>query len=159
MIVNESSMDFILSENTYKIDQDYFYNSKLLKGVKDCDFIMYKENQLLFLEAKTNAPKQLDEYIVEISQKFRDSLLVYIAVIFNRKNTQSTIISKELNKTHLLKINIKLVLVIKNIAKQYLVPIRDALNKELRCFNSAFSIEENVIVLNEEQARSKGLVT
>ena len=159
MMINESSMSFILPENSYRIDQDNFYNSKLLKGVKDCDFIMYKDNQLLFLEAKTSAPRDLKEYIEEITQKFRDSLLIYIAVIFNRKNTQSNIISNELSKKHLLKKPIKFILVIKNITKQHVIPIKDKLNIELRQFNRTFSIEENIIVINEVQARSKGLVS
>jgi len=159
MIVNESNMNFIIDEdNCYRIENDYFYNDISSKyGVKDVDFILLKENKIIFIEAKTSAPRDLSEYNKDIKTKFIDSLMTFIAVLYKKQNTTPSNISNSLNKTTHLSKSIKFILIIKNIEKRHLAPIKDNLNRILKKEKRIFAIE-SIIVLNENMAKSKSFV-
>ena len=160
MIKVESGMNFIVDEFTYIMEDDSFYNKISSKyQTKDVDFIIKRNSKLLFIEAKTSSPKVLDRYTNEIVTKFTDSLIIFIGIILDRKNTKSSIISKEMKNINHLKNSILFVLIIKNAKKEYLAPISNILNKKLRKINIMFSIESSVIVMNETQAISRRFVS
>jgi len=138
MIKNESGMNFILDNYSYVMEDDKFYEKMSSKfGTKDVDFIIKRGNKLLFVEAKTSSPqepKDYEDYITEIVGKFIDSLFIFTGIVLNRKNTQSSIITPEMNKVSHLKGSMQLVLIIKEAEKLHLRPIRDSLqNKSLLC--------------------------
>jgi len=77
MIKYESGMNFILDNYSYVMEDDIFYKKMSSKfGTKDVDFIIKRGNKLLFIEAKTSSPKELEDYITEIVIKFIDSLFI-----------------------------------------------------------------------------------
>jgi len=154
MIKTESGMHFIIDDLTYILENEEFYKKMSSKyQTKDVDFIIKKGEKILFIEAKTSSPKELDKYISGISLKFLDSLIIFISIILGRN--ESSIITKEMKDITHLKNKIQFVLIIKNTAKEHLRPIRDALNKKNRKITAMFSLENDVIVMNEEQAISK----
>lgn len=158
----ESNMNFIFDENIYySIEEDNFYNKITSRyGAKVCDFIIKKEKDLLFIEAKSSAPKdkqELNIYIQEISQKFLDSILIYLGVVFERKNTISKNINNNMKNKKFLEGSIKLVIVINGLPKKSLQDIQNVFQKIMRKLVYIFSIN-SIIVMNNEQAKSKGLV-
>ncbi len=155
----ESEMKFITDDCTYIMEDDSFYKKMSSKyGTKDVDFIIKRDNKLLFIEAKKSSPKELEKYIDEIVTKFTDSLIIFIGILFDRKNTKSIIITEQMNQTGHLKKDIQFILIIKNAEKYHLIPIRTALNNKLRKLIQMFSIENNVFVMNESQAISKKIL-
>ena len=159
MIRVESEMNFIVDEYTYIMEDDGFYNSMSSKyATKDVDFIIKRGSKLLFVEAKSSSPKKLDKYIESLYIKFLDSLIIFTGVLLDRKKTKSTAITKEMKRITHLKGDIQLILIIKNAQKRHLSPIRDELNKKLRKLKIMFSLENDILVLNEAQAVSKGFL-
>ena len=159
MIKNESGMDFILDNYSYIMEDDTFYKKMSSKfGTKDVDFIIKRKNKLLFVEAKTSSPQELEDYISDIVVKFIDSLFIFTGIVLNRKNTQSTIITSEMNKISHLKGSMQLVLIIKNAEELHLRPIRDLLQSKLRKIIKMYSLEPSVIVMNETQSREKNFI-
>jgi len=155
----ESEMKFITDDYSYIMEDDSFYKQMSSKyGSKDVDFIIKRDNKLLFIEAKKSSPKKLEEYINEIVTKFTDSLIIFIRILFDRKNTKSIIITEQMNQTGHLKNDIQFILIIKDAEKSHLIPIRIALHNKLRKLIQMFSIENNVIVINENQAVSKNFL-
>ncbi len=159
----ESGMNFVFEPGKmYSIEEDTFNNRITSKcGAKICDFIVYKDNKLHFVEAKSSAPRDKEElysYTEEISQKFYDSLLVYIGVLFDRKNTASNNISPQMKNRKYLAGTIKFVLVIKGIPKSGLQDIKNVFEKAMRKFACLFSVEPPIIIMNDEQAKSKGWI-
>lgn len=155
----ESEMKFITDDYSYIMEDDSFYKQMSSKyGSKDVDFIIKRDNKLLFIEAKKSSPKKLEEYINEIVTKFTDSLIIFIGILFDRRNTKSTVITEQMNQTGHLKNDIQFILIIKDAEKSHLIPIRIALHNKLRKLIQMFSIENNVIVINENQAVSKNFL-
>ncbi len=159
MIKNESDMNFILDSYSYIMEDDIFYKKMSSKfGTKDVDFIIKRKNKLLFVEAKRSSPQELKDYIAEIVVKFIDSLFIFTGIILNRKNTQSSIITQDMNKINHLKGSIQLVLIIKNAEESHLRPISYLLQKKLRKIIKMYSLETSVIVMNEALARNKRFI-
>ena len=152
-------MHFIVDNQTYIMEDDDFYEKMSSKyATKDVDFIIKRGAKLLFVEAKSSSPKKLDKYVDELYIKFLDSLIIFTGILLERKKTESTIITKELKDIKHLKGDIQLIVIIKNAQKIHLLPIRDSLNKRLRKLKIMFSLENDVIVINEQQAISKGFL-
>lgn len=159
MIKNESGMNFILDNYSYVMEDDTFYRKMSSKfGTKDVDFIIKRKNKLLFVEAKTSSPQELEDYIADIVVKFIDSLFIFTGIVLNRKNTQSTIITSEMNKISHLKGSMQLVLIIKNAEELHLRPIRDSLQSKLRKIIKMYSLESSVLVMNEALSRKKNFI-
>lgn len=159
MIKNESGMNFILDNYSYIMEDDIFYKKMSSKfGTKDVDFIIKRGNKLLFVEAKASSPQKLEDYITDIVVKFIDSLFIFTGIVLNRKNTQPSIITAEMNKVSHLKGSMQLVLIIKNAEKSHLRPIRDLLQVKLRKIIQMYSLEASVIVMNEAQSRDKKFI-
>ena len=163
IIKTESNMDFQFEEKYYySLEEDQFYNRITSKfGAKVCDFITLRGESLLFIEAKSSAPLNSDDlkkYTQDIYQKYLDSILLYTATIHNRKNTISNTLTSEMKKTVNLKKDIKLVLIINGFSKKNLQELKNVFIKLLRKLNYMFSIS-SFVLMNDEQARSKGLIT
>jgi len=157
----ESNMLFCFEKNYYySIEEDMFYKKITSRyQAKVCDFIVYKEREILFIEAKSSAPKNkedLNNFAQDIYQKFLDSLLIFIATKNDRKNTYSKNMSENLKKVSL-KSDIKLVLIINNMAKKDLSFLKEFLSRKMRKFLYIFSISD-IVVMNDLQAKSKNII-
>jgi Holliday junction resolvase len=156
----ESGMTFTFDNAfTYIMEDDKFYKKLSSKyGTKDVDFIIKRDDKLLFIEAKTSSPKELNEYISDIAMKFTDSIWIFVAILLERTNTQSICIPSQMKDLAHIKSKIQLFLIIKNAEKRHLGNIKNALTKKLRKEIQMFSLEPNVIVMNESQAENKKFI-
>lgn len=151
-------------ENLFHIEDSKIYKD-LGDGIKTVEFILkWKKNEILFLEAKTTCPnsanknesmektQKFEEYYSEITEKFIDSLQVYLAAVMGRYQ-DLTEIGAELRSVDSMKeIQLKFILVVKN-AKDitWLAGPLAELKARLLQVRKIWGVE--VAVLNEELAR------
>lgn len=165
-IITESEMNFgkFDEENLFHIEDSKIYKD-LGDGIKTVEFILkWKKNEILFLEAKTTCPnsanknesmektQKFEEYYSEITEKFIDSLQVYLAAVMGRYQ-DLTEIGAELRSVDSMKeIQLKFILVVKN-AKDitWLAGPLAELKARLLQVRKIWGVE--VAVLNEELAR------
>lgn len=168
VIIPESEMEFgeYKKNQVFHIEESEQYTEKLRQqGVRCCEFILLRSNRLCFIEAKTNYPDPINgcsseeknerfrEDIKKIVEKMRHSLELYASILLNRYPKDG--ISDEMKKIESLEI--RLILVIKNADKSWLVPLQDIFRKELKAEMHIWKIPD-FIILNEELARKKHLI-
>ena len=167
----ESGMEFggFETSELFHIETSQIYNKR--KGViKTVEFILkYNESSILFLEAKKSCPnadnrmeseektKKFEDYYSSITEKFIDSLQVYLAAILGRCEDDSEIGSKLKCIRSLKDIELKFVLVIKNAVDigwlaGPTAELNNRLLKVIKIWNA------KVIVLNEELAIKYNLI-
>ena len=83
----------------------------------------------------------------------RHSLELYASILLNRYSKDG--ISDEMK--NLESLEMRLILVIKNADKSWIVPLQDVFRKELKAEMHIWKIPD-FIILNEEQARMKHLI-
>ncbi len=162
MIFGEYSYD-----DVFHIENSQQYKSVLNRGVKICEFILKKNSALYFVEAKTSCPKQIDEespqerkdkyneYIKDITNKVRDSLALYASILLSKYDSSG--IPPNLLENDLSEIPIRLLLVVKNAKKEWLAPLKEKLEFELKKDFCIWKIDR-FFVINEETARNRGIV-
>ena len=166
----ESGMQFGIyaEENVFRIEKSAQYQKKLMPhGVKCCEFLLLRDNTILFIEAKTSNPmeitadtpeekkKKYNKYIAEIVDKMTHSVLLYANILLCRYDSGG--VPAKLMNHDLSDKEIKLVLVVKNAKTEWLIPLRDKLRSELRVFCAIWRIND-LFVINELTARQKHLV-
>lgn len=166
----ESGMQFGIypDENVFRIEKSSQYQQKLMpNGVKSCEFILLRDNTLFFVEAKTSNPREItadtpedkkkkyNEYIAEIVDKMKHSVLLYANILLCRYDSSG--VSAKLMQRDLSGKEIKLILVVKNAEEEWLVPLQEKLRSELRVFCALWKIN-GLFVINEMTARKKRFV-
>ena len=174
--IQESNMTFgaYSQEDVFQIEKSKIYKELQDGGssIKTVEFILLKkkkQNQnLLFVEAKTSTAnyatpntseekkKKQEEFIQEITQKWTDSIRIYCSLILKR--IHSSELSEKLSTEEVVTGNFVPILVVKNGYKASLIPLRDLLLKKLEPARKIWNIQ-NILVLNEEQARERHLLT
>lgn len=168
VIITESDMQFgeYREEQVFQIEKCSQYTNKLRQnGIKSCEFILLRENKLYFIEAKKSCPNQVTEesterkiekyksYIQEIVLKMKHSLTLYANILLKRYSVQGVPdMLKDISDRE-----IRLVLVVKNAEKEWLVSFQDVFRKELKDEMRIWKIPD-FIVINEEKAREKHFV-
>ena len=170
VIISESDMQFgeYKQEQVFQLEKSSQYTKKLRpNGIKSCEFILRRDNKLYFVEAKKSCPKKIEaetseekrrkyeEYIYDIVLKMRHSLYLYSNILLERYDAEG--MSELLREKNLSELEIRLVLVVKNAEKGWLVPFQDVfrnvLQDELRIWKiPGFS------VINEDTARRKHFI-
>lgn len=164
----ESGMTFgeYSSDDVFYIENSHRYKRVRNKGVKICEFILKRQSTLYFVEAKTTCPNQIignssqdrkdkyNDYIKDVINKMKDSLALYANILFSRY--ESTGIPSRLLESNLSNISIRLLLVVKNAKKEWLIPLREKLESELKKDLCIWRIDK-IFVINEEIARQKTL--
>ena len=119
--LEESGLVFTFREEAvFTPEREAFYRGHKglsIYGVSICDFICLQNRlkELLFIEVKSSAPRKLDKYVAAIRKKFMDSILVYVAAVANRSNTQATDLPVPLKDlTTILTHPVRLVLIIRD---------------------------------------------
>lgn len=137
-------------------------------SIKTVEFILLKNQKLLFVEAKTStanyaeAPtseekkKKQEEFIQEITQKWMDSLHIYCSLILKR--IHSCEFPKKLSTEEVITGDFVPILVVKNGYKDSLIPLRDLLWEKLKSERKIWNIK-NILILNEELAQKYHLLT
>lgn len=155
-------------ENLFHIEDSKIYKD-LGSGIKTVEFILkWKKNEILFLEAKTTCPnsanknesmkktQKFEEYYSEITEKFMDSLQVYLAAVMGRYPDLAEIGAELRSVDSMKEIRLKFILVVKN-AKDitWLAGPLAELKARLLQVRKIWGIE--VAVLNEELAKENKL--
>lgn len=169
--IDESEMHFgeFPPEVLFHIEKCPQYQGRLKQdGVKSCEFILKRDHALLFVEAKKTCPNQItndspqekkvkyEEYINDITGKMRHSLSLYAGILLNRQGQDQ--VPDALKSPDLSGLELKLVLVVKNAEMEWLIPLRDKLQKEMRSDLKIWDCSQ-FLVINEDMARRKRLVT
>ncbi len=145
-IISESGLNFIVErEKVFVPEKEEFYTKLSSRvSVKICDLIYLstsKSEELLFIEVKSSSPKDSQDFVKEVRQKFVDSILVYVGAIANRRNTQAKNLPEELKNQIALARKMRLVLIVKNHKPDWLAPLREKLRKECKTIEKLFSLE------------------
>lgn len=145
VIISESDMQFgtYEQEQVFHLEKSSQYTNKLRSnGIKSCEFILRRGNKLYFVEAKKSCPKQIEaetskekrrkyeEYIHDVALKMRHSLILYSNILLERYDAEG--MSELLKEKNLSKLEIRLVLVVKNAEKGWLVPFQDVFRNVLQ---------------------------
>jgi len=153
---------------TFEYDADYVFlpeqsptYQNLVKNnsIKSCDFVWLKGNKLLLIEVKATAPKKVQDlqtYIQEIHFKFIHTLLLYLGLKFKRPFKVQTTLPTELSTIEIGK-EIIPVLIVRNYQNAWLPPLADSIRETVRGIRKAYCLED-ILVLNEELARTQGFI-
>jgi hypothetical protein len=140
-------------EDVFQIEKTHI-NASL--GSRSVEFVLFhNENDLLFVEAKSSAPKpehqeNFDLYIEKISEKFQHSINTFFALILKRLDDSKNELPFTFRKIDYSEIEIILLLVIKGHKAHWLQPIYTALMHRLKRFIKTFRLKMSVI--NDEMA-------
>lgn len=169
--IDESEMRFgeFHPESLFHIEKCPQYQGRLMKkGVKSCEFILKRDNALLFVEAKKTCPNQItaespqekkekyEEFINDITEKMRHSLATYASILLKRQKQDQ--LPEAMKSPDLSGLKLKLVLVVKEAEMAWLIPLQDKLQQEMISELRIWDCSQ-FFVINEEMARRKHLVT
>jgi hypothetical protein len=164
----ESDMEFSFPEqDTFDIEQSDLYTA-LSKGngIKACDFVFLQHaDTILLIEAKKSSPnpanpdspQKVAEYTHDIHFKMIHSLFLLLGMAGLRSYHYSSTPPQWIAKAKDPTTRFIPVLVVKSLQKEWLPPISDRLRKEFAGTRKAFNLED-LIVMNEDQARAKGFI-
>ena len=165
--INESGMVFpVNEESTFLIEQSDLFQR--MNHIRTVEFItLTPKDDLLFVEAKTSFPnaenkeasilnnEKYEAYFKELTEKFSDSLNVYITAALNRTSDSSigsTIKAKKEYKST----KIKFILVVKNAKEEWLPLPKAELEERLLKMRVIWDVD--IVVLNEDMARKIKMV-
>jgi len=164
MTIQESGIIFgDYDENdVYPIEKSKKYSEIKSKGVSSVEFVLHwKNKKILFVEAKNSAPnpnnpdneQRFEEFLQEINIKFEDSFEIFERVWLERE------IGGIFDRIEVQSCEIIFLLVINGFNKEWLVPIKEGLEQILKEHRTLCLLwHPKVLVINEQQAASKGLV-
>lgn len=151
---------YIEKSNTYaNIQQD----------VKMAEFLLLKpsssKKHLLVVEAKSSSPNPNNEqdfstFIDEIKAKFYNAFILSLSMIHNRHASIPSELPSAFKSLNLEKTNFRLVLIINGHKTEWLPPIQDILDLQLKPLIKTWSISgPAVLVLNELLAKEQSLIS
>lgn len=162
--ITESKMVFgpYAKENVFEIEKSKI-NKNAGENISIVEFMLvWDETKILFVEAKSSTPKEstdrerFKKFVLEIKEKFIHSFELFQALRCQRYETNENI-GNNLKNLDWKCCEIKFVIVIHGHRKEWLVPIREALLKEMESFSKIW--KSTVIVLNEEMAMKRRLIS
>lgn len=159
----ESEMRFVFDEEQVLLLEKQSFFARM-QDVRACDFVSLQKrkpgSRLLFIEAKSSAPKQsdpLEQYLQEIYEKFWHSLLLYIGVLYDRFGTGPVDMPKDISNKNNLRRKITCVLVVRRHKREWLPLLQEALRRKIKPLKNAFGLQD-VFVTNEAGAAKHQLV-
>jgi hypothetical protein len=153
----------------FRIETSKIYESMKDSGVSSVEFLLLqtqpqKANIIWIIEVKTGAPKNLDDFINEITNKFTDSLNLGVSLYLNRHSDYTHELPEQLRKLDWSTVQFRLALIITGsshgwVTGEWLPPLQDALRKRLIPLTKIWALQPNsIFALNIELARERGLV-
>lgn len=167
--INESGMSFgpYPDDDCFEIESSALYR-RIEDGVKMVEFALVrrpvgKPVSVWLVEAKRSSPRpetqpDFEHFVDEIRQKLSNGLQTLFAARLKRHPEASTELPAGFRALSL-KEEMRLVLVINGHQEAWLIPIQEALRLALQTVIKTFGLGPmSVAVLNDEMARSKGLI-
>lgn len=160
--IQESGMKFGPYEetNVFYVEKSSLYKS-LGENVKSVEFILYKsDREIDFIEAKSSSPQpsnqeDFDVFMLEIYEKFAHTIDLFFAILLKRILDDSGEMPSCFYNANS-QIDIKLILVINGHKIDWLSPINDAINQQLRRQIKTWNLQ--VVVMNEQLAHENQLI-
>lgn len=165
LTILESNMTFgpFPKENVFYIEKSELYTA-IGQNVKIAEFILKKNDSLIFIEAKSSSPKQLkkedgspSDFVVEISDKLRNSFELFMSANLKVANDEKCEASTLIDIADIKNYKVKFRLIISGHKKEWLSNIQNALEKNLQAQMNIWKIE--VKVINDEIAREYSLIS
>lgn len=174
--IQESEMNFgPFDENDVcQIEKSMLYEN-IKDNVQISEFILKQNKKLIFIEAKSSSPKQLkvpveinkankieiveypSPYIVEIYNKLNNALNLLLSANLKCTIDKNNELLEFVDVTDFNRYEIKFYLVINGHEKEWLQPIQNALQKQLRPQMKICNID--VKVINHEIAKQYKLIS
>jgi hypothetical protein len=139
------------------------------EGIRIAEFLLLKSTDdqvtISIVEAKTSSPQpanqtDFDRYINEIKEKLTNSLALFVALYLQRHYKSNSELSDNFRQIEISDVNFLLILVIQNCKNEWLPPLHEKLRKALKLTVKIWNLTPtSVIVLNEEGARKRGLIS
>lgn len=166
--ITESGMAFgpFPEENILGLETCHVYR-KIQHGMPMAEFSFLEtkgKKRFFTIEAKSSSPKsencKFDDYIKKVAAKLSNGFHLAHSLLLNRFGSDTTKPSNALKNINLANIEHRLVLVInKCFEESELMPIQDALRKELKNTEKIWKLGANSIwVMNKEMAKREGLI-
>ena len=158
VIIPESDMKFGIyqEKQVFRIEESERYMKKLRQqGVRCCEFILLRSNK----EAKKSYPDPINGIIKDKNQYYTDRNCRKNAT-FARSICEYSfeqICTGWSFGKNIENLEMRLVLVIKNADKSWIIPLQEKFRKELNAEMRIWKIQD-FVVLNEEQPRKKQLI-
>lgn len=136
--IRESEMDFgpYKEEDVFYIEKSNLYNN-LKPKVKIAEFILKRNNALIFVEAKSSVPNPNGEkpenfniYIDKIVEKLNNSLDILVSAKLNILENDEVDNFIDLQELSNLEINFGLV--VKSAESKHLIPVKRAIVKKVK---------------------------
>lgn len=165
LTIVESNMTFgpFHGEDVFYIEKSELYTA-IGRNVKIAEFILKKDDALIFIEAKSSSPRQLkkedgspSDFVVEISDKLRNSFELFMSANLKIADDEKCEASTLIDIADIKKYRVKFRLVISGHEKEWLSNIQNALEKNLQAQMNIWKIEAKV--LNDEIAREYRLIS
>jgi hypothetical protein len=162
--IKESGVTFghFDEKDIYKIENSAGHQG-LGDGFKIVEFTYLRSNVLFFIEAKSSIPKpestsDYEAFWQEILEKFENALLLELMGCLRRNQQVYNELADNHKNIDWEKVDIRIILVIRPVPKEYLVSITDVFRKRLKKILKLWSIKyANIFVINEEQAIQQNL--
>lgn len=159
MIFRESDMAIDAPEHAVlRLDQDTGFLR--LNDVSAVDFVIRRSKKAVFAEFKSSAPRDKEEkadYISDVMKKFRDSLLLFLSSLYNRRSDIA--MPSELQKVEFPGEQISFILCIRRAKDEHTAILNDELRIEARALRTALGAPVTVQVINENQGLKRGWLT
>lgn len=165
--IEESGMTFgpFLEEHFFYVEKSNIYN-KLKNGLPIAEFLLIKsdKNSLLVVEAKSSSPNpsnresqlQFDEFITEISRKLLNAFTMGLTLCLGRHVDNIDELSNSFQDLDYASVTIIFVLVINGHKDEWLAPLNEALQRELKDASKLWPLK--VITINEKVAKKFNLI-
>ena len=140
-------------------------SKKIGDGIKVAEFVLLrdlqdKHQEVWFVEAKSSAPRQTEVFVEEIRQKFTNSVQLTLAACLRRHPHSEEHLPAGFLNLDLANCAIKCILVINQFPKEWMVGLRDALNKAMNSLAKTLGLKPgSVVVINDEMARARNLIS
>ena len=152
--------------NCFYIEKSETYR-KIKDGVKMAEFLLLRSQDkptVWIVEAKRSSPRpesqlDFDNFIAEIREKLTNALTLCVATCLKRHSTCEKL-PNSFQTLDLKEADFRLILVINGAQKEWLPPLKDALEKALKPTIKTWNLSPtSVVVLNDTMARSRGLIS
>lgn len=159
-IITESGMNLI-ADNAFHIENSGIYKKLKNDNIKSVEFIRAKDEDLLFIEAKSSfpnpnkpeSPAKFQSEIDDICDKFIHSLNLYASIAIGT-NEQ---LMFDFNPA--VKVSLKFILIFNNFEQKWCIPIAKALTNQLRTSICIAKIwKPAVFVINHEMATKQKFI-
>lgn len=165
--IKESGMTFgpFLDEQCFYIEKSNIY-AKLQNGLPIAEFLLIQpdRNLLWVVEAKSSSPNpsnresklKFDDFIVEISRKLLNAFTLGLTLCLGRHVDNIDELSSRFQEIDYGSVTIIFLLVIKGHKEEWLAPLNEALQRELKDASKIWPLK--VITMNEKAAQKYKLI-